>query len=215
MRGGQAITKAVNDWKVDMISMSFGYPTNQIDGYDKLEAAILDAHSKHVLMFAAASNSGVNRDRAYPARDQHVICVHSTDSDGNRSGFSPSALSNKTNIATVGEVVQSAWPKYLCDARENPDYVQVKSGTSFATPIAVGIAAFLLQYARVYLPKEEADRMKHQSKMEEVFLKVSEKTHRSTRQDDYNYVALSCHPDNLFGKRRELIVEILGDILRR
>lgn len=83
---------AVDDWGVDIISMSFVYPTNQIDGYGELEVAILCAHSKNVLVFAAASNSGVNLDRAYPARDTHVICVHETDSDGNRSRFSPTAL---------------------------------------------------------------------------------------------------------------------------
>lgn len=143
---------AVDEWKVDIISISFGYPTNQMEGYDQLENAILYAYSKRVLLFAAASNSGANLDRAYPARDPHVICVHSTDSNGNRSRFSPTPLAQQSNLATVGEAVESAWPVKLCNTETNSQCVQWKSGTSSATPILVGIAAFLLQYARIHLP---------------------------------------------------------------
>lgn len=73
------------------------------------------------------------------------ICVHATHSDGNRSRLNPTALSHDLNFATVGEAVQSAWPESLCDMRMNPECVQHKSETSCATPIVVGIAAFLLQ----------------------------------------------------------------------
>ena len=204
----------MDDWKVDIISMSFGYPTNQIDGYGELEDALLHAHSRDVLVFAAASNSGANLDRAYPARDPHVICVHSTDSDGNRSKFSPTALTRDANIATVGEAVQSAWPVALCDRDANPDCVQCKSGTSYATPIAVGIVAFLLQYARIHLP-EAADLLKRQSKTKDVLLRIAEKSQHSINRDDYNYIALSLFPDNLFGKDKHFIDVTLGELLRR
>ncbi|KAF7553489.1 hypothetical protein G7Z17_g3625 [Cylindrodendrum hubeiense] len=199
----EAIKCAVDDWGVDVISMSFGYPTNQVDGYGELEGAILYAHSKNVLVFAAASNSGANLDRAYPARDPHVICVHATDSDGNRSKFSPTALAHDLNIATIGEAVQSAWPVSLCDTRTNPECVQYKSGTSYATPIAVGIAAFLLQYARLHLA-DQADMLKRQSRMKEVFRKISQKTQQSMSRDGYDYIALSKFSDNLFGKDKNV-----------
>lgn len=204
----------MDEWRVDIISMSFGYPTNQIDGYEELEMALLYAHSKNVLLFAAASNSGANLDRAYPARDPHVICVHSTDSDGNRSKFSPTALARDPNIATIGEAVQSAWPVHLCDMSVNPDCVQYKSGTSYATPIAAGVAAFLLQYARLHLA-DKADILKRQSKMKDVLLKVAEKTQQSISRDDYNYVALSLFSDNLFGKDKQFIDTTLGELLKR
>lgn len=204
---------AVDDWSVDIISMSFGYPTNQIDGYGELEAAILYAHSKNVLVFAAASNSGANLDRAYPARDPHVICVHATDSDGNRSRFSPTALAHDLNIATVGEAVQSAWPVSLCDMRTNPECVQYKSGTSYATPIVVGIAAFLLQYARLHLTSQ-AHIMKRQSRMKEVFRKIAQKTQQSTSRDGYDYIALSRFSDNLFGKDKKFIDATISDLLK-
>lgn len=192
--------------------MSFGYPSRQIEGYDKLEEAILYAHSKNVLMFAAASNSGANLDRAYPARDPHVICIHSTDSDGNRSKFSPTALTHDLNIATIGESVESAWPVHLCDAKLNQDCLQCKSGTSYATPIMVGIAAFLLQYARIHLG-DQAHLLKRQSKMKDVLLKVAEKTQKSVTRDGYDYVSLSLFQDNLFGKNKEFIDATLSQLL--
>jgi len=210
----QAIRTAVDDWEVDIISMSFGYPTNQADDYRALEDALLYAHSKSVLMFAAASNGGANRDRAYPARDPHVICVHSTDAAGNRSRFSPTALAQDANVATVGEAVQSAWPVALCNLSVNPECVQVKSGTSYATPILVGIAAFLLQYARIHLP-DLARELKRRSKMRNVLVRIAEKTQRSVSRDDYHYVALSLFADNLFGKEKQVIDVTLGELLRR
>lgn len=193
--------------------MSFGYPSKQIQNYNELENAILHAHSKSVLMFAAASNNGANLDRAHPARDPHVICVHSTDANGNRSSFSPTAIEHDLNIATVGESVQSAWPIHLCNAKLTQDYSKYKSGTSYATPILVGIAAFLLQYVRIHLKDEEACMLKRQYKMKEVLLKISEKTQKSSTRDGYNYVSLSLFDDILFGRRKESIDATLRELL--
>ncbi|ETS87207.1 hypothetical protein PFICI_01035 [Pestalotiopsis fici W106-1] len=210
----KAIEMAVNDWKVDIISMSFGYPTNQIDGYEELKKALEDAHCKHVLMFAAASNSGANLGRAYPAREPQVICVHSTDSHGNRSKFSPTAHKYNTNFATIGEAVESAWPVNLCDRLANPQFLQLKSGTSYATPIVSGIAAFLLQYARFHLA-DMADVLKRKDKMEEVLLEITKKTPTTMARDDYHYISLSLYSDNLFAKGKRFIDATLTEILKR
>jgi hypothetical protein len=193
--------------------MTFVFPTCDIDGYGELERAIVDAYSKHVLLFAAASNSGANLDRAYPARDQNVICIHSTDANGNRSRFSPTAISDDINLATIGEAVESAWPVHLCDETTNPACVKYKSGTSYATPIAAGIAAFLLQYARLHLT-DKADMLKRQSRMKAVLRKIAEKSQGSKSRDDYHYLALSLFPDNLFGRDKEFINYITGDLLK-
>ncbi|PMD37409.1 subtilisin-like protein [Hyaloscypha variabilis F] len=212
----EIIAKAINyavTLKVDIISMSFGFPTCDIDGYDKVEAAIMNAYSKHVLLFAAASNSGANLDRAYPARDQNVICIHSTDANGNRSKFSPTAISNEINLATIGEAVESAWPVHLCDEATNPTFVKYKSGTSYATPIAAGIGAFLLQYARIHMP-EKANMLKRQSKMKAVFRRIAEKSQGSKSRDEYHYVALSVVAGNLFGKGEDFINSTIGDLLK-
>ncbi|KAH7469509.1 hypothetical protein FOMA001_g14601 [Fusarium oxysporum f. sp. matthiolae] len=125
-----AIYHAVDKWAVDIISMSFGWPSSDMVGHDALEDAIDHAYSKKVLMFAAASNSGARLGRAYPASNPHVICVHSTDTNGEASGFSPTAEPNSINLATVGESVESAWPTLLSrDSR----CLQSRSGTSYAT----------------------------------------------------------------------------------
>jgi len=97
-------------------------------------------------------NSGANLDRAYPARHDEVICIHSVDANGNRSKFSPTASTSDDNFATIGEAVESTWPLGLCDG-QGQNYLY-KSGTSFATPIAVGIAAFLLEYSKLHLSPE-------------------------------------------------------------
>lgn len=193
--------------------MSFGFPTRDIDGYGELERAIEKAYSKHVLLFAAASNSGANLDRAYPARDQNVICIHSTDANGNRSKFSPTAISDDTNLATIGEAVESAWPVHLCDENTNPTFIKYKSGTSYATPIAAGIAAFLLQYATQYLTEDQADMLKRPSRMKAVLRKIAKKGEGSKNRDDYYYVALSLYSDNLFGKDEAIIKYTIVDVL--
>ncbi|KAI1658708.1 pfs domain-containing protein [Daldinia decipiens] len=208
----EAITLAVDTWKVDVISMSFGFPTCDIEGYDELELAIMNAYSKHVLLFAAASNSGGQRGRAYPAREQNVICINSTDANGNRSGFSPTAVPDDINLATVGEAVESAWPVHLCDDVSNPSCIKYKSGTSYSTPIAAGIAAFLLQYARLHLP-EKADALKRQKRMEAVLRRVAEKGPSHKTRDEYHFIDLSLYADSLFGKDKRFIDLTIGDLL--
>src|SRR5690348_15282257 len=111
-----------------MISMSFGFPSRDLDGYDELERAIEQAYSRHVLLFAAASNSGGQLGRAYPARDIHVGNVHSTDTHGNCLRFSPTAAPEEANAATVGETVESSWPAHLCHGEEEENYCTTKSG---------------------------------------------------------------------------------------
>ncbi|KAJ5494665.1 Peptidase S8/S53 subtilisin/kexin/sedolisin [Penicillium fimorum] len=205
----KAIDYAVNEWQVDFISMSFGFPSREIEGYDELESAIQRAYAANVLLFAAASNSGANSDRAFPARDENVICIHSTDANGNRSSFSPTALADTLNLATVGEDVESSWPKHLC---EDSSGIKHRSGTSYATPIAVAIAAFLLQYAQIYIP-DKAFMLKRQSKMKAMLRIISKNSLDSRTRDDYHFVALNGSPDNLFGKGREHINNVLRDII--
>ncbi|KAF2025168.1 subtilisin-like protein, partial [Setomelanomma holmii] len=140
----KAVDHAITE-KVDILSISIGFP-QRVPGYEVLQSAIDRAHAAHVLVFAAASNGGGNNDRTFPARHDHVFCVHSTDSRGNRSTFSPTPEHNNVNFATTGEAIESAWPVHLCDDKD--DLQKMKSGTSYATPIAASIASFLLLYAR-------------------------------------------------------------------
>lgn len=92
--------------------MSFGY-SSRVLGYHELEKAIRDAQHKNVLIFAAASNDGGNRGRAFPARHDEVMCVHAADGNGNPSRFNPTPEKNRDNFSTLGEDVKSAWPVRL------------------------------------------------------------------------------------------------------
>ncbi|KAI0405374.1 pfs domain-containing protein [Xylaria palmicola] len=211
----EAINHAVSEWKVDIISMSFGFPTGNIAHYDELERALANANAKGVLLFAAASNSGGRLGRSFPACEPAVIAVHSTDANGNRSAFSPTATDDDISIATIGEAVESAWPVHLCEEEEEAAdsmYVKYKSGTSYATPIVAGVAAFLLLYARVHLPAK-ADALKSQKRMKAVLRKVAEKGINHTRRDGYHFVDLSLHADSIFGRGKEYIDLIINDLL--
>lgn len=187
-------------WGVDIISMSFGWPSEKFDGFELVESAIDAAYSAKVLMFAAGSNSGGKKGRAYPASSPHVICVHSTNTYGSASDFSPTAELNAVNLATVGESVQSAWPSA-------PEGIASRSGTSYATPIMAGMAAFLLQYARIHLSETVAKSLKRRNKMEALLQRVATRAHqRGDRQrDDYFYVQLSPQKHNLFGQSVDYI----------
>ncbi len=107
---------------------------------------------KSVLCFAAASNNRVYRPLpvGYPARiGDRVICINSSTAHDERSSFSPRGIAGASNLSTIGENVEAAWPPGL-----NGGQPWMKmSGTSCATPIAVGIAALVLEFARKDAPE--------------------------------------------------------------
>ncbi|KAM0446066.1 hypothetical protein ACHAO4_009511 [Trichoderma viride] len=187
--------------------MSFGFPSREVDGYELLEQSIKHASNKNVLLFAAASNNGANTKRAYPARHPDVICIHSTKANGAPSDFNPLPLPGD-NFATIGEAVESAWPVNLCDQKKNANCTASKSGTSFATPIASGIAAVLLQYARAKLLPKEAEQLKQSQFMKAVLQTVS------IRSQGYDYIAPSLHPDNPFGKGEVSLQSRIRDAMK-
>jgi hypothetical protein len=135
----QAITYAANEWKVDIITMSFGCK----DRVNVINDAIVAAHNKHILLFAAASNCGGNDEIAWPAKSDKVICVHATDGYGKSTRFTPNALSNADNFAVLGSAVKSYWPEALTG--EGLSEMRM-SGTSCAAPIAAGIAAVIMEF---------------------------------------------------------------------
>ena len=170
-------------WKVDIISMSFGFPDESELGCGELRDAIFTASAKGVLIFAAASNSGVHRAApAFPARLSNVFCVYSGDGAGNSAPTNPNPRRHCHNFMTLGEAVESAWPRSLC---AGPPWKMRKSGTSFATPIAAGIAAFLLLYAMQNLPPEDAKKLRQFDKMVDLFFHLS-----NNERNRYNVLTL-------------------------
>ena len=143
--------------------------------------------------------------RAYPASSSQVICVHSTNTNGSASDFSPTAEPNAINIATVGESVESAWPTLLCNDSSNYDCVKSRSGTSYATPIVAGIAGFLLQYARLHLSDSQALALKRREKMEALLRRCAVRGPSYQPRDGYFYVHLSLDRHNLFGQELDWV----------
>jgi len=140
----------------NVISMSFGV-VESLDIHDDLAAidqAIEEADSAGILMFAAASNHGGNASRTYPASDRRVVCVHALDGHGYLAGgINPSVEHADDNFGTLGIAIRCSWKKKTV----------FKSGTSFATPIAAGIAANILGYMDYSLERGELDQRRHKN----------------------------------------------------
>jgi len=201
-KANQAIRVANEEWDVDIISMSFGFPRGFHTIHDEIQKAI----NRGKTVFAAASNDGGNADRAYPARQRDVICVHSTDGHGNPSLFNPTALDRTNNFCVVGENIKAGWPSPTPDKLGGTKYM---SGTSFATPVAIAIAALMV--GLVSEKKPEHTRwvvpLKSPPGIEAIFQAISEQ--RSGKYDVVN-------PVKAFGGNTELEwQQLLLDIQRK
>ena len=173
----QAIDWAVNECDAHIISMSFGLENEKYLIGEALDNAI----KAEKLIIAAASNNGGLSGRTRPARREDVICIHATDGKGNKSGTSPSPLANRDNFATLGVAV----PLRL----KGSDVL--KSGTSFAVPIAVGFAASVLEFAKYKCTNPEPRKLKilHRNQgMQAIFRKMAES------RDGYDFI----HPVRLW-----------------
>ncbi|KAL8902272.1 MAG: hypothetical protein Q9207_004808 [Kuettlingeria erythrocarpa] len=130
----QAIRHAADQWKVAIITMSFGWPEKHAVVAD----AIDHATRGNVLICAAASNDGANAGVAFPANFPPVICIHSTNEHGKPSKFTPAPLPFAPNFAVLGENVEAAWPGRAKGHSQ--------SGTSTATPILAAVMALILEF---------------------------------------------------------------------
>jgi subtilisin family serine protease len=179
----QAINHAVKVWDVDIISMSFGlrHPSSQEDLepwtriLEDIQQAIREAAPR--IMFAAASNSGKNNLRAFPSTCREVICIHASDGNGNEGGINPPNEDGDDNFMTLGIAVE------LVDGGK----CFYKSGTSFATPIAAGIAANILELAA--RSKELAGRAKKRLKESEGMRKMFRMMSEQNQLAPYRYIA--------------------------
>ncbi|KAG9253124.1 uncharacterized protein F5Z01DRAFT_689257 [Emericellopsis atlantica] len=202
-----AIDHAVDQWKVDIISMSFGIR----EDHEPINTAISNAVNKRTLLFAAASNDGANLGRAFPAQHRSVFCIHSTDGNGNPSQFNPTASETDVNFSLLGEDVSSHWPAGI-DGHDQT--VRVMTGTSVATPIAAGLAASVLSFVRQqdqHIAAEDerlGPWLKRDNSMDAVFKSMV----KQRRGVGYDYIT----PHMLFdsGSTRERVYERIKDIKR-
>ncbi|KAH6953871.1 peptidase S8/S53 domain-containing protein [Ilyonectria sp. MPI-CAGE-AT-0026] len=139
----QAIIWALDVWKVDIILMSFGLrpPTNpnQKDKWLNVHRDINNVinNAGYRIIFAAVSNGGLNEPCFFSAICRNVICVYASDGKGNDGGINPKGEMDE-NFMTLGVAVELiAYGEFV-----------YKSGTSYATPIAAGIAASFLHIAQ-------------------------------------------------------------------
>ena len=107
-----------------------------------IDKALRVAYQENVLVFCAAGSEEVV---AFPARTDSVISISSTNARGDPSPFSPRPNPRSASFATLGEQVQSSWPRNL--TQRGAARSKRFSGTSVATVIAAGIAATLLGYS--------------------------------------------------------------------
>ncbi|UNI18714.1 hypothetical protein JDV02_004967 [Purpureocillium takamizusanense] len=125
---------------VDIINLSLGFPRES--SYD-LTRALEEADHRGIAVFAAAANHGNREAIAWPARDRDLaVCVTSGDEFNNLSRFAPGPGRDLPVFITHGEDVASHWPTELGQGNG----FRKMSGTSVATPIAVGMAAMVLAF---------------------------------------------------------------------
>ncbi|SCO30847.1 related to thermostable alkaline protease precursor [Fusarium fujikuroi] len=159
----------------DIINLSFGLgqrcPSPRLK--EVLSKLVLDRK----LIFAAASNSGGNRSRPWPANHPGVFCIHATDERAvTNLKMNPTPLYGDDNFATLGENIESYWNGEM----------RCISGTSFATPIAAAMTANILEFARRNLSADEAHNLQAYGPMRTLFR--HKMTDNGKAKGSYHYI---------------------------
>ncbi|KAI1110422.1 peptidase S8/S53 domain-containing protein [Nemania sp. NC0429] len=142
----EALKFARTEWRVHMITLSFGF--DSVRSPDTMGDEIRQYLHDGIMVFASASNDGGEGSRTYPAKYSGVICAHSATWRGSKAERNP-GLEEGHNFSFVGEHVRPIWP-----AKNSRDEsrMKYKSGTSYAAPVAVSVAAFMIGYIRKKMP---------------------------------------------------------------
>lgn len=154
--------------EVDIISMSFGWASVK----PEVDVQIDLARQKGILLFAAASNDSdfTPEHGMYPASNQTVYCIYTCRGSGLRSEFNPRSSKDKISFMFPGEDVT------ILRANHKPvEGIGRLKGTSFATPIAAGTAAMVLDLVRLE-SKDSAEvewQLKKYEGMSDIFQAMS------------------------------------------
>lgn len=128
------------DHGANLITMSLGSESP----FDPLEKAIDYATKKGCIVFCAAGNSGTDTDIQYPARYDNAISIGAIDRNLKICSFSCSGAS--LEFLAPGDDIISSTPH---------NTYSTMSGTSMATPFAVGCAALLLSKLKKHIDRNE------------------------------------------------------------
>ena len=164
LKGPKAINWAVQRWKVDIINLSFSLRGLHQDIDDSIREALdptnvaQTAATRKIIFAAAGNNRGGNTRRSWPASRNGAIAVHATDGMGTPVNINPSREGGVC-FATLGMNIPYTLYYHNEDGDLDDREVYI-SGTSFATPIAAGIAANILEYARLHIDELDEDRKK-------------------------------------------------------
>ncbi|THZ77127.1 subtilisin-like protein [Aureobasidium pullulans] len=173
----KAIEHAHRKWKVDIVSMAFGFKKSDKHDREKhrqsmerIEEVIKAAAADNILFFGAACNSGILNGTAFPARLSQVICIHSANHGGRTSNHSPPARDNTYNFSVLGEDVRSAWPVSLGGPTE------LMTGTSTAVMIAAAVSAVILYLVRFedkdFIPRKTLSAIRERLKTQDAMCKL-------------------------------------------
>lgn len=142
----KALKFARTQWGVHMITLSFGF--DSVRSPDTMGDEIRQCLHNGIMVFASASNDGGEGSRTYPAKYSGVVCAHSATWQGSKANGNP-GLEGGRNFSFVGEYVRPIWP---VKNPSNDNRMKYKSGTSYAAPVAVSVAAFMIGYIRKKKP---------------------------------------------------------------
>jgi len=161
-----------------------------------------------ILIFACASNHGRNKKEiSFPGRMDFVFCIGASDDSGATTNFNP-PHNDVIKFSVLGLGVRGHVPTPQEEnLPKNQRFSTLPvSGTSFATPIAAGIAALFLDYLR---PNGLCPRqLSTITDLTKIFLHISS----ATESEGYRYLA----PWTLFeaGTKKVDHVKLIRTIIR-
>ncbi|KAL7920406.1 peptidase S8/S53 domain-containing protein [Trichoderma austrokoningii] len=202
----KAILWASQEWKADIILMSFGFKEEQ-PCISKAIREVMFQRDDSILLFAAASNYGANEQEMFPARYESVISIRGTNANGEFEDFNPPRSQNEALVfGTLGLDVPSAG---LSDCNEEV----YKSGTSVAAAVAAGIAGLLLEYVSNRSEKPSSSvlnkKLRTRQGMRAAFMEIASRTQKEH--------CLYLTPWKLMGKPEEarwgILLAAVDDVL--
>ncbi|ETN39162.1 uncharacterized protein HMPREF1541_05385 [Cyphellophora europaea CBS 101466] len=155
----EAIEHAVQEWHVDIISMSFALAQWDHENKKVVSKKIYDKVGD-AIFFAAASNAGKHSGITFPASHREVFSIRAADFHGRDElvSFNPLYSLEDVNLSVLGLHV-------LAPHRDHE--TSRRSGTSVATAVAAGIAALVFEFVRQseQTPMPEQPSIRHLDKL--------------------------------------------------